>query len=257
MKNLLSLLLPIVVATGCASIHDKDSRRPLEYTSTLRVNSENKVRFYSHKSEKEGILDLYNSLDSAPSEDCYAHADGVWLELGFNEKTEKRSSTIVHDNLKINWDKLLEFGNGKTNVSGFHIHRVQEDISDKDSVYKIAFPSPTDIDYLLSANKSLIEEDRSFCIQQGVVSRYGVTTYALTDKCKKRIKNNSSGFGSLMLPDYLLFNNMPGDIALDMLNQFIDIRETNSRLKKRVSFQLLEGLVDISFTPIAEFKQRE
>lgn len=234
-------MISCLISAGCTTTNvsgKKDYERRLEYTRVLLPNHKNHVRYFSAKSEQEGIEDLRRLIPYAEREEAYTNDGNTWTEIGYNEKTKMKGGIIERDSIELSDEIMKEKAFFSDTISVWHIHRAKENKGDENSVYKIALVSPTDIYHFMELRHTLNKVNENVRIKDGVISVYG--------DCWLTSNNNDfifPKFGWILEDDYHKL------VLKDLLSCFKDLKEKNSDLTKEFEKDLLKGEITLHFKP--------
>lgn len=222
-----------------------DSKREWRYSNKLVVNEKNKVRYYSYKSEEEGIKDLFDLIPSANREECYAfiHDQNKWIEVGYKEETLVWDGAIISDGVEVNHVLLDSLASTNKSVYLWHIHRLEEKVGR--SRQSISTPSSSDMEHFVDWVSRAQKSNPNFDEKDGVISRFGKISYTLNGFSNHSVPDNASPSVASSI-----YGKRWGIFLTELENLRENLECENPLLNNVFERDILKGEVTIKFVPI-------
>lgn len=186
-------MLTEFILSAFMSISSPDSNkynplRPIEYTDTLKINTQNNIRYTCKKGELEGMIDLIELSKSSSLEEAYAYIpdDTLWIEIGYNETGWTQDYDMENKKVMVNkvlLDTLIlnSLPNNKS-VTIHHLHPYKDPLMFRYPtkniitycIYNACLPSDKDVITMHKYNKFIFK----------IESYLGVTEFGLSKNGK-------------------------------------------------------------------------
>jgi len=220
----------------------------------LVVNNKNNYKTVIYKNEDEGVSEMRELVESSQTEESWAYLPHMekWIEVGYNEETEKKVKEryITKTKLDVQLLDILMDENDNMILYHFHppsYHLLEDDIKRREEkelpmsdneiekarigiLIKSAYPSRSDLLNMIGNSTEFYERNPGGKITFKICSYYGITEYHLTDEGLIYLYADNSPEQILKIKDKSLSANIEVNVTGEILE--LNPRQTRDPLKR-------------------------
>ncbi len=236
------------------AVEDTNKDAGYNVINELVVNNKNQYKTVIYENEEEGILEMRKLIEGSQIEESWAYLPHreKWIEIGYNEESEKKIDENYITKTKLDIQFLDELMNENNNMILYHFHpsyslSLEDKIKRREKngspmndneiekerirlLIKSAYPSRSDLMNMIGNSTEFFERNSDGNITFKVCSHYGITEYRLTDEGMAYLHADDSLKQILRITGISSSANINANVKGEILE--MNPRETRNPLKR-------------------------
>ena len=236
------------------AVEDINKEEGYNVINELVVNNKNQYKTVIYENEEEGILEMRKLIEGSQIEESWAYLPHreKWIEIGYNEESEKKIDENYITKTKLDIQFLDELMNENNNMILYHFHpsyslSLEDKIKRREKngspmndneiekerirlLIKSAYPSRSDLMNMIGNSTEFFERNSDGNITFKVCSHYGITEYRLTDEGMAYLHADDSLKQILRITGISSSANINANVKGEILE--MNPRETRNPLKR-------------------------
>ena len=236
------------------AVEDTNKEEGYNVINELVVNNKNQYKTVIYENEEEGILEMRKLIETSQIEESWAYLprQEKWIEIGYNEESEKKIDESYITKAKLDIQFLDELMNENNNMIIYHFHpsyslSLEDKIKRRKKngspmndneikkertrlLIKSAYPSRSDLMNMIGNSTEFFERNSDGHITFKVCSHYGITEYRLTDEGMEYLYADDSLKQILRITGISSSANIDANVKGEILE--MNPRETRDPLKR-------------------------
>jgi hypothetical protein len=236
------------------AVDNTNQKEEYKIIDQLVVNNKNNYKTVIYKNEDEGVLEMRELVGRSQTEESWAYLPHMekWIEVGYNEETEKKlnQSYITKTKLDVQLLDVLMDENDNMILYHFHppsYHSLENEIKKRDEdklpmsdneiekkrtglLIKSAYPSRSDLMNMMGNSTEFYDRNPEGEITFKICSHFGITEYCLTGEGLKHLYANNTPEQILKIKGKSLSANVEANVTGETLELYP--RKTRNPLKR-------------------------
>ncbi len=236
------------------AVENTNKEEGYKVINELVVNNKNQYKTVIYENENEGISEMRKLIESSQIEESWAYLphQEKWIEIGYNEETEKKINENYITKAKLDIQFLDGLMNENNNMILYHFHSsyclsLEDKIKKREKdgspmndneiekerirlLIKSAYPSRSDLLNMIGNSTEFFERNSDGNITFKVCSHYGITEYRLTEDGMAYLYADNSLKQILRITGISSSANIAANVKGEILER--NPRETRDPLKR-------------------------